>query len=73
MSDNPGITHSTRLERHGANVQAYVQTGVIRLDLNGLERQLADTNNSDRRIQLDEHDAHRLIGILRAAVADKEA
>lgn len=66
--DNPQITHNTRLGRHDMAVQAYVETGGIRLDLNGLAGAA-----SDLRIQLDGDDAARLIGILRAALADLEA
>lgn len=66
--DNPGITHNVRLHRYNHPVQAYVETGIIRLDLNGLA-----TNKGDDLIELDVHDAERLILILRAALADKEA
>lgn len=64
--DNPSITHNTQI-MGGHSIQAYVETGAIYLDLNGLDPA------PDRRIRLDSDEAARLLGILRAALADKEA
>ena len=61
--DNPGITHYARLTHMGVGVQAYVETGVIRLDL----------NDGKTRWDLNSDDAERLVAILRAAISDREA
>ena len=63
LMDNPGITHNARLSRMGVGVHAYVETGVIRLDL----------DDGTTRWDLDDSDAERLVAILRAAIADREA
>ena len=64
--DNPGITHNTKLDGYSRSVQAYVETGWIHLDLQGI-------GDGHDTIQLADQDAERLIRILSAALADKEA